>query len=72
MDHLKKRYLRDFLSIMKVFILNYLNASPGLGEDENDISFHGSDDFLAWAKVMGHSEHYYPGFDVALLHTWSV
>ena len=39
MDHLKKRYLRDFLSIMKVFILKYLNASPGLGEDENDISF---------------------------------
>ena len=54
MDHLKKGYLhqvknktRDFLSIMKVFILKYLNASPGLGEDENDISFHGSDDFLA-------------------------
>ena len=53
----------------------YLNATPSdleKGEDSNDISFYGSQDFLAQAKVLGDLEHYQPVFNMARLNTTEV
>ena len=54
------------MKFLVVLFYQYSYAIPRILK--NDISFYGSRDFLTRAKVMGHLEHFYPGFNAALLH----